>query len=294
MRLFKKRDPSVGTFVLGLGAQKAGTSWLFSYFRTVPEIHTGFMKEYHVLDSLHVYKMRGTQKTLADRTIQALKKGNYQTSPCPWMLKRMAMLADTEFYYDYFEHLLLKHGGLTCDMTPSHMALPTTAMQIVKDNFATRNIRVRPLLLMRDPVERCWSAMRMDRRNGRLEQYDDTYSESAMLSEEFKTEKQRLRSNYAAAIKRIEQAFDETEVIYGFYETMFTNEFIQQLADSLGFDFVEPNFDVHHNVSPKTDPLDDEVQREIVQFFKGNYRFMARKFGDEFMRGIWPSYRFLD
>ena len=286
-------EKPIGTFVLGLGAQKAGTSWLFSYFRTVPEIHTGFQKEYHVLDSLFVYKMRSTQATHAGETLRALKTGKYQQSPCPRLLKRMAMVANKEEYFNYFEYLLLKHGGLTCDLTPSHTALPAKALQLVKDSFAARNIRVRPLFLMRDPVERCWSAMRMDRRNGRLDHYDSNISESAMLSAEFKTEKQRLRSNYAEPIKRLEQVFDPEDIIYGFYETMFTPEFVTHLSETLGFTRAEPDFDRRVNVSEKSEPLNEDVQREIVQFYSAVYRFIARKFGEDFMRSIWPSYRFL-
>lgn len=286
-------DDTIGTFVLGLGAQKAGTSWLHAYFRTVPEFRIGFQKEYHVLDSLFVYKMRSTQVTQAKQTIEALKTRNYQKAPCPRLLKRMAMVADKEYYFDYFEHMLLKHGGLTCDLTPSHTALPAKAMQLVKDSFAARNIRVRPIFLMRDPVERCWSAMRMDRRNGRLDKYDSTYSESAILSEEFKTDQQRLRTNYAEPIKRLEQVFDQSDIIYGFHETMFTEDFVTSLSDRLGFTRVEPDFGNRINTIEKTERLNDDVQREIVEFYAAVYRFIARKFGEDFMRSIWPSYRFL-
>ncbi len=36
--------------MLGLGAQKAGTTWLSDYLRSSPQYDYGFRKEYHVLD----------------------------------------------------------------------------------------------------------------------------------------------------------------------------------------------------------------------------------------------------
>lgn len=291
----KESETTIGTFILGLGAQKAGTSWLHTYFRTVPEIHTGFLKEYHVLDALFVEQMKGRKTALARRTIQALQEGDFHRTANRKLIKLMAMVADREHYFDFFEHRLLKHGGLTCDLTPSHIALPPRALKLVKKSFAERNITVRPIFLMRDPVERCWSAIRMDRRDGRLRNYDSSLSDSAILREEFKSETQRLRTDYAEAIKRFEKVFDKSTIIYGFYETMFTQSFIDHLADSLRFTPVKPDFDKRVNLSAKTSPtLDDDLQREIVQFYSGTYRFMCGKFGDAFMRGIWPSYRFLD
>ena len=41
-------------FVLGVGAQKAGTTWLHEYLASLPEVDLGFMKEYHVFDQNYV------------------------------------------------------------------------------------------------------------------------------------------------------------------------------------------------------------------------------------------------
>ena len=38
-------------FILGLGAQKAGTSWLYNYFNSRDDFFSGFMKEYHIFDA---------------------------------------------------------------------------------------------------------------------------------------------------------------------------------------------------------------------------------------------------
>ena len=42
------------TFVLGAGAQKAGTTWLHAYLSHFDDVDFGPIKEYHVWDGLSV------------------------------------------------------------------------------------------------------------------------------------------------------------------------------------------------------------------------------------------------
>ena len=44
--------PSQRTFLLGLGAQKAGTAWMHRYLESSPQCDPGFRKEYHVWDAV--------------------------------------------------------------------------------------------------------------------------------------------------------------------------------------------------------------------------------------------------
>jgi hypothetical protein len=40
-----------GTFVLGIGAQKAGSSWLHAQLNRRRDAEFGFLKEYHIHDA---------------------------------------------------------------------------------------------------------------------------------------------------------------------------------------------------------------------------------------------------
>ena len=42
------------TFLLGVGAQKAGTSWLHDQLQRRNDVDFGFLKEYHVFDALEL------------------------------------------------------------------------------------------------------------------------------------------------------------------------------------------------------------------------------------------------
>jgi hypothetical protein len=41
-------------FVLGLGAQQAGTTWVWKYLSQMNGADFGFAKEYHVFDTIHL------------------------------------------------------------------------------------------------------------------------------------------------------------------------------------------------------------------------------------------------
>ena len=40
------------TFILGVGARKCGTTWLYDRFKANKMVNMGFQKEYHILDSI--------------------------------------------------------------------------------------------------------------------------------------------------------------------------------------------------------------------------------------------------
>ena len=45
-------------FLLGVGCQKGGTTWLHGQLAKHPEVDLGFTKEYHIFDALHIDDMK--------------------------------------------------------------------------------------------------------------------------------------------------------------------------------------------------------------------------------------------
>ena len=80
---------SDATFLLGVGAQKAGTSWLHDQLDRRKDADFGFLKEYHVFDALeleHFSSFRPKNPT-----------------PLKWRTWRRArFMARPERYFDYF------------------------------------------------------------------------------------------------------------------------------------------------------------------------------------------------
>ena len=130
------------TFLLGVGAQKAGTSWLHDQLHRRRDADFGFLKEYHVFDALEL------------EHFSSFRPQN--PSPLKWRTWRRArMIRRPERYFSYFaSRLKPSHIRLTGDITPSYAGLSAKSFQHIRNAFAQRGVTTRAVFIMRDPVER--------------------------------------------------------------------------------------------------------------------------------------------
>lgn len=164
-------------FVLGVGCQKGGTSWLNRYLRLHPSSKLGIMKEYHVFDALYV-------KGCGNWYLNAVKNADTDGKS----KLRTQLIEDSEAYFDYFANLLETSGkAFTADITPSYAGLPTHALKLIKEGFEKRGITVKVVFLMRDPFERVFSYCRKGIRNNKLNYGDNEYLEQESLLNNYAT-----------------------------------------------------------------------------------------------------------
>jgi hypothetical protein len=263
-----------GTFLLGLGAQKAGTAWMHRYLESSPQCDPGFRKEYHVWDALDLPSGRLVQERIE-------KQGG----------DRARFLADPDAYFDYFAALLARDGvRLTADITPSYAGLSVERLSAIRQGFAERSVRPVAVYLMRDPVERVWSAVRMDvRRSGNT---DEGAVEGRLRAVAVGDQYDR-RTRYDLAMSTADRAFGD-EVFYGFYERLFDASTLRDLCAFLGIEFVEPDLGRQVNVSPKVDgDLAEQTVRGLVAHFAPVYEAVAARFPAVDLPTLWPSMRYL-
>lgn len=265
---------SLGTFLLGLGAQKAGTAWMHRYLESSPECDPGFRKEYHVWDALDLPSGRVVRARIE-------KQGG----------DRARLLTDPDAYFDYFTGLLQPDGvRLTADITPSYAGLSVDRLSSVRAGFLARGVRPVAVYLMRDPVERVWSAVRMDvRRSGNT----DDGAVEARLRNIADGDQYDRRTRYEVAIAAADRAFGD-EVFYGFYERLFAEGTLRALCGFLGIDYVEPDLGRQVNVSPKGDgDLAEDTVRGLVARFAPVYEAVGARFPEVDLPALWPSTRYL-
>jgi hypothetical protein len=266
--------PRAHTFLLGVGAQKAGTTWLSHYLDQAPNVRRGFTKEYHIWDALTLPTCRGHR---IDRsTILARRTWRRRR-----VLQRWWMQHNQDAYFDYFARLSRSSGKLTYDITPSYSGLSVETLETIRRGFEDRGLHVKVVFLLRDPLERCWSAVRMDIRNygsGGL-------SEQELLARLYPTEGVRLRTRYDETILRLEAVFRAEDIHVDAYERLFEPESIERLSRFLGVpvrtDLAETSF----NVSRKSVDLDPWLKREIVLHFAEVYDFCFAR--DPGLRALW-------
>lgn len=278
------------TFLLGVGCQKGGTTWLYDYLTKVDGVALGQLKEYHIFDmtdlSIGAKKLRKLERK--DKRVRAGRKESKES-----VTLRMHLLADEQNYYQYFDDLLQGEGQmLAADITPAYAALSAERFTTIREQFAARGITVKAVFLMRDPVERVWSSVRMMLRDQAEKKPDARVLErdqEELVLERHETANQRARTNYHLTVAALEQAFAPENIFYGFYETLFREETIRELSSFLGLPYGAPEFAQRQNESPKSEAISAEAARHVASSYAPVYAFARERFGAEFIDRIWPS-----
>ncbi len=285
-------------FVLGVGCQKGGTSWLHKQFERSPYIDLGFTKEYHVFDALYIKSCRSYLSKRINKLEKLIDSGKLIASQSN-LLKLIDFHQNTRNYFDYFDYLYLKSEKVKVvgDLTPSYCGLPSSAFDLIKSQAEAMGFQVKVIFIMRDPFERIWSAIRMMRGNRASKNPDYILNkekdEEIELLNSYKNVKFRLRTRYQDTITNIESIFDAENVFYGFYENLFTETSIKNFEDFLGID-LSVNFEEKINVSPKSIvSISSENIEKVVKFYEETYSFCDKKFISENLSKIWFGYKYL-
>jgi hypothetical protein len=211
------------TFILGLGAQKCGTTWLYKYLSQSRNFTGGLWKEYHVWDVIDI-PLLSPQRVTPRFFMKKKKRLRYHMQTQP----------DT--YFKYFDSLLNEDRTITADITPEYSGLGQDALRKIKHGFEELRIRCKAVLLIRDPVERCRSAVRfnLDRSN-----FEEGISKGntefcSALQEYYPSEHARIRTRYDMTIENMKAVFGPDEYYVGVYESMFQEDNLARLSDFLG------------------------------------------------------------
>jgi hypothetical protein len=244
------------TFLLGVGAQKAGTSWLHDYLAGHPDADLSYTKEYHALDGIF---------------------GLAAASPA---------FANLDAYIRHFTETAARPGvRLVADFTPAYAALPAAALAATAKAARGGGLHPRALFILRDPVERVWSAVRMVRAQGKCAAPEE--AEDVRLRHTRPA--QRVRGDYRATMAALAASFPAGDIYYGLYETLFRGEEIARLMRWLGLAYRAPSFSARINASAKTVPLPRDLQIAIARAHAPAYEAAAAQFGAAEISRLWPS-----
>lgn len=262
-------------FILGLGHQKCGTSWLYKYLCQSPKFAEGYDKEFHIWDRKDIPFLSG------NRTNRPLFTFLPSTSAL-----RYKMENQSDFYFDYFNGLMGRRKTITADITPSYSGLEAGRLEEIKNKFLTRDIETKVVILVREPLSRIKSAVRfnLDRKN---------YSEGirlfetdfvSALSQYYKTEHCSIRTRYQNIINEAFKVFEPKNIYVGFYEQMFKEEEILKISDFLQIDAKLEFGKVRINKT-KNSVSETELDQRIKDYYSDTYEFFYDKF--PVTRSIW-------
>lgn len=277
-------------FLLGVGAQKSGTTWLYDYLKSHPNVNLGFAKEYHIFDALYTSNLKIRKTYLQGRINQVV---NAKQRPKDKDIALLRFLGDTNIYFRYFNNLVTKNPEtlLTGDITPSYSALSSEVFDEIKQHLKKMGFTIKVVFLMRDPVARCISASRMSLRDTGTEISED--AEIGHIKQNYASEDYEIRTRYDKTIKNIEAVFDHNEIHYAFYEELFTNHSIEEICNYLKIPFTQPDFTRYPNKSATRNGTPEALKQEIATFYKPVYKFISERFGEEKIKKIWKSYNLI-
>ena len=271
-------------FVLGVGAQKAGTSWLRNYLNNRSDADMGFTKEYHIFDSLTIDHSNSFRKQVF-RNAERIAQQDLGVKNVAAYAQLFAFMLDRNLYYDYFTARLWPDNILlTGDITPAYAGLEEKILAEIKTKFQTRGIEVKPVFIMREPVSRLQSMVRAQFRKRKIE--PNQLQIKNEMEKMQRTEWEKLRSDYATTITRLENVFG-SNVFYGFYEKLFTTETIKSLCSYLEINYHPAEIDIRVNASNSGATITKQQFRLFQTAYQETYSFVESHFKDEPIRELW-------
>lgn len=232
---------------IGIGAQKAGTTWLSRNLQMHPEIWMPPVKEVHYFDEriedpgnpasrLLQYvsgkrdRDRRWRRQVRRRTSRHLK--DFSRQDVLWDLKYYAGKPDDRWYASLFEP---GRGKTVGEITPAYSTLGPDAVAHAHSLAPDAKI----ILMLRNPIERAWSqaAMRFDKAG---ENAADAAG-SERLRRLFEREGSRARTDYLRTLKNWGTYYQEDRIFVGFLEdvSFFPTELLRRVYGFLG---VDPTF----------------------------------------------------
>lgn len=296
------------TFLLGVGCQKGGTTWLSSYLVTHPQCAMGVAKEYHTFDVLASMQQRQLLKRTMLRLITNLKDAIKAVDAAEALdigpdarfpmteedreillrnMKKTEFCFDLEDYVRYFKSLSEPDPiRITGDITPEYAVLSADNFRSIRQLIeGSGHFNCKVVFMMRDPIERILSSEKMScRRLG--------FSEDKAIARtlaRYKTPANKTKSQYDITIRNLEAVFDPANIHYLFYEELFRDKDIAPTLDFLGLDpLVAPDFG--HNPLPSgtvNAELPAEAIAKMQAFYAPTYDFIAERFGKARIAEIW-------
>ncbi len=270
------------TFLLGVGAQKTGTSWLYRYLAGHPDTFLPVIKELHVFDAHFRPDWFGSyDQAFARRLAEALDRQRdssraHLRNRVQQLLDRALITYDIDRYLNLFR-ALPGPRKLTGDITPSYSVLDASHFARIRTMLTEAGMTPRVVFLMRDPVERVWSASRMWARNHGI-------TDANLIRKEALAQLNRpadmARNRYDRTIEALEKVFPPEELFFSFYETLFREQTTRAICAHLGLTYRPADYEKAVNASPRRAELLPEQTHLVQSALAPVYAYCANRFGD--------------
>jgi hypothetical protein len=278
--------------VYGVGATKAGTSWLYRYLHDHPDCQMKAVKELHYFDTFDAETRDGQlQEFLNARGRFAQVRLQAEKELKGWKVRNMdRRIADMdslirviggvregdEKYIAYLTHNV-DDNKLTGDITPAYSSLDETTLR--------RMVRAAPqakfLFLVRDPLDRLWSHVRMQAK--RFRNKDETVeikSNNILWRVLNKGQETHLleRGDYPGAFARLRRAVPANQLMVEYAENLSTEKGLRRVCNFLEITYAAPVIEDRVHVGEPVQ-IKQELAAKTVEFLSDHYDWAAQTVG---------------
>lgn len=296
MQALTSKPPVDGSQSLffGLGAQKSGSTWLYNYLENHPQAYVPRVKETDFFYTLE----RGAQRERATLLIRSLYSHLQcetdtdalmeapQTARIGDLASLLAAVMGRASYlslYDGRNGIHRVYG----EISPSYSMLNRETYA----KMAAIAPNVRFFFVMRDPVQRYWSSVRMliSRRSEVLDRHG---SVSKVFHENLARKNSHLvrMTDYLATIEELESVVPSENVHYVFYEDLFKGDearsmkALKGLCEFLGIGITEAEFSRRiwqtDETKVRANDLDQSMLEAALRHFEPVYNGIRARFAD--------------
>ena len=232
---------SIGPAFLGIGAQKAATTWLDRCLRRHPSIRLTPLKELHYFDDLAAspgtrpifrrsWAGRRLRRELAAR-LRADARYLDRTG-LGWDLRYFFGRRSDEWYVSLFPG---DPGAVAGEITPDYSILDAGSVAHVRRLLP----EVKLIFLLRDPIDRSWSQIRMDVARGDRRAADAPLAELIALA---RSDRVARRSDYERTLRTWGSHFADERFFIAFLEDVRSSPdaVLARVWRFLGVDATDP------------------------------------------------------
>jgi hypothetical protein len=266
--------------LFGVGATKAGTSWLNQYLRDHPECHVDRdVEEAHFFDTLdgiygslqidHLSRMlTRLQQEMKAATPEAAVNllDRYESLTA---LQKAVLQKDTGRYLDWL-HAGAGSARVVADITPAYGLLD--ARRYLSMSWLAEQVRF--VFLLRDPAERLWSQAKIAAREqvrapAEIRDKARHLFNAALSPDTTQVPYLRKRSDYQRMIANL-SVLPRHALLTLFSEELFTEPGVRRLCAFLGIGFQPGAYERRINAGPE-DTLADEDRYHARRVLAAQY-----------------------
>lgn len=257
----------------GIGAQKAGTTWLYKNFSGLSELNLPPVKEMHYFDRDKRYPSNSnlTISNKYERLIDPIKLFIAIRSMGYRIL--MGNKANLIFHYrwhfsnytdEWYRSLFDLYPGVTGEITPSYSILDKEDIKRMYSVSPSAKL----VLMLRNPVKRAWSHFRFRSMKNPDFSFEKTSVKEIIAFMDSRS--QVLRSDYQRTIDNYCSVFPKDQILIGFYDAIIDNpiQLLEEITSfiigrpSSGIEKLDLNKRVHKSVPQKCPTEVDDYLKE--------------------------------